>query len=190
MATLDSLFSQHCGDVTSKEDQNDKLIKPQSVQLSLSSNSTLSDNSTFCELDPAAAEQHNLTNKNGADLFEQLMDTLFPFPEHGQNPYHSYFNVATVNGEPTIPNSYLCPTAMCTAQFKHFASLQRHWATHPWNRRGILLPVAAGGIPNNSAALTSDYGDIRLFGPKSFFVSPRVLCMEQVRFWEEARDAR
>ncbi|KAJ2741086.1 hypothetical protein GGI20_005427 [Coemansia sp. BCRC 34301] len=170
-------------------------------------------------------------------LIDELLDTLFPHLLPDAKPYHAYYNVATVDGEPTIPKYYSCPTAMCAERFIRFESLQLHWsAAHPWNRRGILVPVTAGGIrrlsfwqhkakfamsllqgphsagefgPSNRPATshrrslwnvlnlqnnsggtvtTSDYGDIRLLGPRSYLVSPRVLPLEQVRIWESERD--
>ncbi|KAJ2884604.1 hypothetical protein IWW38_005409, partial [Coemansia aciculifera] len=164
-------------------------------------------------------------------LIDELLDTLFPHLPPDAKPYHAYYSVATVDGEPTIPKYYSCPTAMCVERFARFESLQTHWsAAHPWNRRGILVPVTAGGIrrlgfwqhkakfamsllqgphgagefgysnrPTTShrrslwnalsgrrsssggTVTTSDCGDIRLLGPRSYLVSPRVLPMEQVR---------
>ncbi|KAJ2754060.1 hypothetical protein GGI19_002675 [Coemansia pectinata] len=170
-------------------------------------------------------------------LIDELLDTLFPHLPPNAKPYHAYYNVATVDGEPTIPRHYSCPTAMCAERFAYFESLQAHWsAAHPWNRRGILVPVTAGGIrrlsfwqhkakfvasllhgPHSASEFeaanrpatshkqslwgalslrrcsggsitTSDYGDIRLLGPRSYLVSPRVLPLEQVRIWEAERD--
>ncbi|KAJ2487387.1 hypothetical protein IWW37_005247 [Coemansia sp. RSA 2050] len=170
-------------------------------------------------------------------LIDELMDTLFPHLPPNAKPYHAYYNVATVDGEPTIPRHYSCPTSMCGEMFTHFEVLQTHWsAAHPWNRRGILVPVTAGGIrrlgfwqhkakffvsllqgPHSAGEFgatnrpatshkqslwsvlglkrscggiitTSDYGDIRLLGPRSYLVSPRVLPLEQVRVWEAERD--
>ncbi|KAJ2704358.1 hypothetical protein FB645_003363 [Coemansia sp. IMI 203386] len=183
---------------------------------------------------------------------DNLLDSLFPSLPPNTKPYHTYFNVATVDGVPTIPDTYVCPTSMCTATFRHFEGLQTHWSAHPWNRRGILLPVTAGGIrrlsfwqhkaqfvksmlhgphkaelsgqqtcarpisrhrrglwkatlSKNTEALsidtsrssdaldaiqTSDFGDIRFWGPHSYFVSPRVLSLEQVRAWEAVRDRK
>ncbi|KAJ1825393.1 hypothetical protein LPJ56_002697 [Coemansia sp. RSA 2599] len=183
---------------------------------------------------------------------DNLLDSLFPSLPPNAKPYHTYFNVATVDGVPTIPDAYVCPTSMCTAKFQYFEGLQTHWSEHPWNRRGILVPVTAGGIrrlsfwqhkarfvrsvlhgphvaelpgqqpcarplsrhrrslwkavlSKNAEALpidtscssdaldaiqTSDFGDIRFWGPHSYFVSPRVLPLEQVRAWEATRDKR
>ncbi|KAJ2086175.1 hypothetical protein GGI09_006739 [Coemansia sp. S100] len=170
-------------------------------------------------------------------LIDELLDTLFPHLPLNAKPYHAYYSVATVDGKPTIPSHYSCPTAACAEIFMYFESLQAHWsAAHPWNRREILVPVTAGGIrrlsfwqhkakfiasllqgPHNAnefetanrpatshkqrlwSALslkhcsggnitTSDYGDIRLLGPRSYLVSPRVLPLEQVRIWEAERD--
>ncbi|KAJ2248443.1 hypothetical protein GGI13_004661 [Coemansia sp. RSA 455] len=170
-------------------------------------------------------------------LIDELLDTLFPHLPLNAKPYHAYYSVATVDGKPTITSHYSCPTAACTEIFMYFESLQAHWsAAHPWNRRGILVPVTAGGIrrlsfwqhkakfiasllqgPHNAGEFatvnrpatghkqrlwsalslkhcsggnitTSDYGDIRLLGPRSYLVSPRVLPLEQVRIWEAERD--
>ncbi|KAJ1732142.1 hypothetical protein LPJ61_002192 [Coemansia biformis] len=173
-------------------------------------------------------------------LFSRLMDALFPWPQPEAEQYHLYYVVATMDGQPAISRQYACPTAMCAGRFAHFEELQLHWPTHPWNRRGVLLPVAAGGIRRltfwqhkavyirsllhgphavdpaaghvpasvercrsrrnwlgeanrhpparlrmASAMAISDYGDIRLFGPKSYFVLPRIVPIEQVRMWEE-----
>ncbi|KAJ2015166.1 hypothetical protein GGI14_004442 [Coemansia sp. S680] len=80
-------------------------------------------------------------------LIDELLDTLFPHLPLNAKPYHAYYSVATVDGKPTIPSHYSCPTAACTEIFMYFESLQAHWsAAHPWNRRGILVPVTAGGI--------------------------------------------
>ncbi|KAJ2854013.1 hypothetical protein J3B02_002880, partial [Coemansia erecta] len=181
-----------------------------------------------------------------------LLDSLFPSLPPNIKPYHTYFNVATVDGVPNIPDTYVCPTSMCEAKFRYFEGLQMHWSEHPWNRRGILVPVTAGGIrrlsfwqhkvqfvrsmlhgphvaelpeeqpcarplsrhrhslwksvlsknteslpidtirsPNALNAIqTSDFGDIRFWGPHSYLVSPRVLPLEQVQTWEAARDQR
>ncbi|KAJ2335459.1 hypothetical protein GGI00_001346 [Coemansia sp. RSA 2681] len=185
--------------------------------------------------------QPSLARKGGLaqpPLIDELLDTLFPRLPPDTKPYHAYYNVATVDGEPTIPKYYACPTAMCAERFMRFESLQAHWsAAHPWNRRGVLVPVTAGGIRRLSfwqhkarfalsllqgphcagefgpggrpatsrrrsvwsalgggcsagggSVTTSDYGDIRLLGPRSYLVSPRVLPMEQVRIWEAERD--
>ncbi|KAI8321182.1 hypothetical protein GQ54DRAFT_340102 [Martensiomyces pterosporus] len=181
-----------------------------------------------------------------APLVDELLDALFPYPLADTPLRHEYFNVATVDGYPAIPERYACPTSMCRDEFLYFDGLRAHWSEHPWNRRGILLPVTAGGIrrmsfwqhkakylksliqgphvavlPDSAASAspaaeaerprtaphrrwlwnvvsngtrqshltgvstttgavsTSDSGDISLFGPRSYFVSPRVLPMEQ-----------
>ncbi|PIA12950.1 hypothetical protein COEREDRAFT_11984 [Coemansia reversa NRRL 1564] len=157
---------------------------------------------------------------------DQLMDALFPYPQPNTKPYHTYYIVATLDGAPSIPDWYICPTATCGFQFKYFHELQLHWAAHPWNRRGMLVPVTAGGIrrltfwqhkavyiksllhrrhshqvtvadsrPNTEhhqktgrTLNCSDYGDIRFFGPSSYFVSPKVMSIEQVCMWEDRRD--
>ncbi|KAJ2714093.1 hypothetical protein H4R19_001907 [Coemansia spiralis] len=131
-------------------------------------------------------------------LLGQLMEALFPWPQPGSEPYHVYYIVATLNMQPAIPRQYPCPTAMCTGRFVRFEDLQQHWPTHPWNRRGALVPVAAGGIRRLTfwqhkaiyirsllqTRAASDNGDVRLFGPKSYFVSPRIVPIELVRAWE------
>ncbi|KAJ2799237.1 hypothetical protein H4R21_003619 [Coemansia helicoidea] len=142
-------------------------------------------------------------------LLGQLMEVLFPWPQPGAEPYHIYYIVATLDMQPAIPQQYPCPTAMCAGRFACFEDLQQHWPTHPWNRRGALVPVAAGGIRRltfwqhkaiyvrsllrvrtTDGMVTSDFGDIRLFGPKSYFVSPRVVPIERVRAWEAAAAPR
>ncbi|KAI7825822.1 hypothetical protein BX661DRAFT_184229 [Kickxella alabastrina] len=142
---------------------------------------------------------------------------------------HDYFRVATMDGKPTIRNTYTCPIALCRASFEHFEHLQAHWNEHPWNRGGILTPVCDGGVrrlgwwehkkkffaslvqglsapefpetaeggqrkvPRRSRSIDevcrSDYGDIRLFGKRTYHVSPRVVPMWQVTQWENQRDA-
>ncbi|KAJ2724997.1 hypothetical protein GGI07_001566 [Coemansia sp. Benny D115] len=136
---------------------------------------------------------------------------------------HDYFRVATMDGKPTIRDSYRCPIAMCDSEFAHFELLQSHWTeAHPWNRGGILTPVCDGGVrrlgwwehkrkfiasfvqgvsrpefPEEERsrgrsrsideACRSDYGDIRLFGSRTYHVSPRVVSMRQVAEWEKER---
>ncbi|KAJ2078526.1 hypothetical protein H4R24_004412 [Coemansia sp. RSA 988] len=152
-------------------------------------------------------------------------------PERRQPLRHDYFTVATIDGHPAIPQTYRCPIALCREPFAHFAQLQAHWTTHPWNRGGILTPVCEGGmrrlgwwehkrkffgsllrglpsskfpeLPDDAPRTTSrglrkratsidamcrfDYGDISLFGSKSYCVSPRVVPMWQVVQWETQR---
>ncbi|ORX68026.1 hypothetical protein DL89DRAFT_294542 [Linderina pennispora] len=67
-------------------------------------------------------------------------------PQQMRGLHHDYFVVATVDGQPTVPERYQCPTAMCSASFASFEGLRAHWSQHPWNRRGVLVPVTAGGI--------------------------------------------
>ncbi|KAJ1858527.1 hypothetical protein GGH12_005537 [Coemansia sp. RSA 1822] len=149
-------------------------------------------------------------------LVAQLMNTLFPHPQPTAKPYHTYFVVATIDGTPAIPTHYTCPTAVCDLKFRLFAQLQAHWVEHPWNRRGVLVPVMAGGIrrlsfwqhkavfvksivrgprvaKHGTGAVDghmggmSDYGDIRLLGPCSYFVSPKIVPIEQLHMWETLR---
>ncbi|KAJ2855296.1 hypothetical protein GGI22_004183 [Coemansia erecta] len=248
--TLDALFSQYhsesCnGDMGSESDtdngsQSDNTSEPQSAHTSASSAPTLFPAHVASEtLSDQESSLHSEKEEHSVVMFEQVLDRLFPHPEPESSLYHVYFTVATLDGEPNIPAFYDCSIAMCTARYRRFECLQEHWTTHPWNRRSILLPVAAGGLrrlrfwqhkarffkslvqgPHSaentncgdegntmlslhltkmqrmlgklhrarssadlgtgSALLTSDYGDIRLFGPTSYFVSPRVLSAEQV----------
>ncbi|KAJ2779270.1 hypothetical protein H4R18_004111 [Coemansia javaensis] len=216
---VDTLFRQRCHD--DDDDGSGGGASPTSLaptgRASFDSDDTL-------PCDPPAGGPP----KDDALLLSRLMDALFPMPLPGAEPYHAYYVVATLDGRPAIPDRYACPTALCDGGFARFEELQRHWPTHPWNRRGVLLPVAAGGIrrltfwqhkaaylrsllcgpphpcaephqrrrwlrlgPAGPGALppASDYGDIRLFGPSSYFVSPRVVPIERVRAWEEARRA-
>ncbi|KAJ2611620.1 hypothetical protein H4S08_003066 [Coemansia sp. RSA 1365] len=167
-------------------------------------------------------------NDNDAELIE--LPGHRDMPERRQPLRHDYFTVATIDGSPAIPQTYRCPIALCREPFAHFAQLQAHWTTHPWNRGGILTPVCEGGMrrlgwwehkrkffssllrgrPSSEfpdvadrAGLRSlrkrttsldtmcrfDYGDISLFGPKSYHVSPRVVPMCQVAQWEAQRVA-
>ncbi|KAI9504624.1 hypothetical protein GGI25_000716 [Coemansia spiralis] len=150
---------------------------------------------------------------------------------------HDYFQAATMDGKPLIPNLYKCPIAMCESRFQCFEQLQLHWTEHPWNRGGILTPVCSGGIRRlgwwehkkkyfgsllqglhspefpegaidssrgNAATIPngrklhrraasmdelcrSDYGDISLFGSRTYYVSPRVIPMWQIAQWEAKR---
>ncbi|KAJ1954776.1 hypothetical protein EC988_002252, partial [Linderina pennispora] len=45
----------------------------------------------------------------------ELLDALFPMPPADARLHHDYFVVATVDGQPTVPERYQCPTAMCSA---------------------------------------------------------------------------
>ncbi|KAJ1792829.1 hypothetical protein LPJ59_004795 [Coemansia sp. RSA 2399] len=256
--TLDALFSQYhsdsctddkgCESDTDDGSQSDNTSEPQSAHTSASSAPTLfPTNEASDALSDQESALHPEKGEHSVVIFEQVLETLFPHPEPESSLYHVYFTVATLDGEPNIPEFYDCSIAMCTARYRRFEGLQNHWTTHPWNRRSILLPVAAGGLRRlkfwqhkarffkslvqgphraenancdgkgntslslhltkvqrmfgkqhrarssvdlsaGSALLTSDYGDIRLFGPSSYFVSPRVLSAEKVRAWEDARD--
>ncbi|KAJ2720128.1 hypothetical protein GGI07_004805 [Coemansia sp. Benny D115] len=208
----------------------------------LGSNSSRTSEDTANESDA----KDTLDMDTPTECVNKLLDSLFLRPEPHTRPYHTYFIVATIDGKPAIPEQYTCPTSMCTATFTTFEALTIHWSEHPWNRRSILLPVAAGGIRRlgfwqhkarfikslingphvaeipgsyssrpstgyrrnmwtsicqkgggvfvtgsqslSNIAKTSDYGDIQLFGPQSYFVSPRVLPLEQVRAWEATRN--
>ncbi|KAJ2344960.1 hypothetical protein GGF43_005334 [Coemansia sp. RSA 2618] len=51
---------------------------------------------------------------------------------------------------------------------------------------------AASGRPSTAhrrSAAESDYGDIRLLGPCSYFVSPKIVSIEQLHAWEALRPA-
>ncbi|KAJ2546143.1 hypothetical protein EV175_005709 [Coemansia sp. RSA 1933] len=259
--TLDALFSQHhrsnggvydkgCESDTDASCKSGSTSEPQSAGSEPTlvpvheDNDIPTDQGSLVRLEKGQDDD----GKTGR-IFEQVLDTLFPHPGPESSLLHVYFNVATVDGEPNIPDYYDCTIAMCTARYRRFEGLQNHWATHPWNRRSILLPVTAGGLRRlgfwqhkarffrslvqgpycvdraesdrkdaapasthisivqrmfgkrdragyqadlnaGSVALTSDCGDIRLLGPSSYFVSPRVLSAEQVRMWEDARDKR
>ncbi|KAJ2086985.1 hypothetical protein IW138_005265, partial [Coemansia sp. RSA 986] len=155
--TLDTLFLQYHSD-SSREDKSgesdtdgsskhDDESEPQSAHTSTSSEPTLFPiNDTDDTLSDRGLLRQPAKEENVANVFEKVLDALFPYPRPDSSLHHVYYNVATVDGEPNIPLYYDCSIAMCTARFRYFESLQQHWTTHPWNRRSILLPVTAGGL--------------------------------------------
>ncbi|KAJ1755007.1 hypothetical protein IWW43_002986 [Coemansia sp. RSA 1935] len=178
--------------------------------------SLLVEKSSYRRLSCSTTDDSSAHLHQQEQLVAQLMNTLFPHPQPTAKPYHTYFVVATIDGTPAIPTHYTCPTAVCALEFRHFAQLQAHWVEHPWNRRGVLVPVMAGGIrrlsfwqhkavfvksivrgPRAAKHGTkvvdghmggmSDYGDIRLLGPNSYFVSPKIVSIEQLHMWEALR---
>ncbi|PIA18736.1 hypothetical protein COEREDRAFT_79727 [Coemansia reversa NRRL 1564] len=184
----------------------------------------------LCGIPAGSPITHSLMGSGGdAELIE--LPGHRGIPERRQPLRHDYFTVATIDGCPAIPQTYRCPIALCKEPFEHFAQLQVHWTTHPWNRGGILTPVCEGGmrrlgwwehkkkffgsllrgrpssefpdvadhaglrgLRKRTTSLDTmcrfDYGDISLFGPKSYHVSPRVVPMCQVAQWEARRVAK
>ncbi|KAJ2798390.1 hypothetical protein H4R20_004840 [Coemansia guatemalensis] len=197
-----------------------------------SSSSSSAGQTAVCSIPGGDPVAHLLMGSGGdTELAESLCHG--GEPERRQPLRHDYFTVATIDGCPAIPQTYRCPIALCREPFAHFAQLQAHWTTHPWNRGGILTPVCEGGMRRlgwwehkrkffgsllrgrpspefpehtDSAARAAsrglrkratsidamcrfDYGDISLFGSKTYCVSPRVVPMWQVVQWEAQRVA-
>lgn len=177
---IDALFEQY-----RRADDDNPLPSP-TISTATAVNSDNNDNPL-----PAANEEP----QHHDSLLDGLLETLFPAPSAETKLQHVYFTVATLDGKPAIPYTYACPISLCDKSFMCFENLQAHWMEHPWNRKGVLVPVTAGGIQrlgfwqHKTQFLRAIIdGNTRLLGPRSFLVSPQILSMEKVRKWELERD--